>query len=64
MNSVSGHTFPTINPCTGEVIVQIQEGDKVEKVVKLFFSLLEDHEISIFTSEQPLMYIDINLTIT
>ena len=30
MNSVSGHTFPTINPCTGEVIVQIQEGDKAD----------------------------------
>jgi len=34
--SVSGKTFPTINPATGEVICQVQEGDKadVEKAVK------------------------------
>ena len=29
MNSVSGKVFPTINPCTGEKIVDVQEGDKV-----------------------------------
>ena len=36
MDSVSGKTFPTINPATGEVICQVQEGDKadVEKAVK------------------------------
>uniref|UniRef100_A0A6M2DXE0 aldehyde dehydrogenase (NAD(+)) n=1 Tax=Xenopsylla cheopis TaxID=163159 RepID=A0A6M2DXE0_XENCH len=28
--SVSGKTFPTINPATGEVITQIQEGDKAD----------------------------------
>jgi len=35
-NSVSGKTFPTINPCNGEVICQVQEGDKadVDKAVK------------------------------
>jgi len=27
-NSMSGKTFPTINPTNGEVIVNIQEGDK------------------------------------
>jgi len=34
--SVSGKTFPTINPATGEVICRVQEGDKadVEKAVK------------------------------
>ena len=33
---MSGKTFPTINPATGEVICQVQEGDKadVEKAVK------------------------------
>jgi len=29
VNSESGKVFPTINPCTGEKIVDIQEGDKV-----------------------------------
>jgi aldehyde dehydrogenase (NAD+) len=35
-NSVSGKTFPTINPATGEKIVDVQEGDKadVDKAVK------------------------------
>lgn len=33
--SVSGKTFPTVNPATGEVIANIQEGDKgdVDKAV-------------------------------
>ena len=33
---MSGKTFPTINPATGEVICQVQEADKadVEKAVK------------------------------
>ncbi|XP_002736989.1 aldehyde dehydrogenase 1A1-like [Saccoglossus kowalevskii] len=30
VNSVSGKTFPTINPCTGEKICDIQEGDKAD----------------------------------
>merc|ERR1719365_252344 len=36
VDSVSGKTFPTVNPTTGEVICQVQEGDKadVEKAVK------------------------------
>jgi len=36
VDSVSGKTFPTINPATGAVICQVQEGDKadVEKAVK------------------------------
>ncbi len=29
MNAESGKTFSTINPVTGEVIVDVQEGDKV-----------------------------------
>ena len=29
-NSVSGKTFPTLNPATGEVITQVQEGDKAD----------------------------------
>ncbi len=29
MDSVSGKTFPTLNPATGEVIAQVQEGNKV-----------------------------------
>ena len=35
-DSVSGKTFPTINPATGEKICDVQEGDKadVEKAVK------------------------------
>jgi len=36
VNSESGKTFPTYNPCTEEVICQVQEGDKadVDKAVK------------------------------
>jgi acyl-CoA reductase-like NAD-dependent aldehyde dehydrogenase len=36
VNSVSGKTFPSINPSTGEKIADIQEGDKadVDKAVK------------------------------
>ncbi|XP_076465131.1 aldehyde dehydrogenase, mitochondrial-like [Babylonia areolata] len=30
VNSVSGKTFPTINPCTEQVIVQVQEADKAD----------------------------------
>lgn len=30
VNAASGKTFPTINPCNGKVICQIQEGDKVD----------------------------------
>src|SRR5580693_8988409 len=35
-DSVSGKTFPTMNPATGEVICQVAEGDKadVDKAVK------------------------------
>ena len=29
VNSVTGKTFPTINPTNGEVITQVQVGDKV-----------------------------------
>lgn len=29
-NSLSGKTFPTINPSTGEVIIEVQEGDKAD----------------------------------
>lgn len=28
-DSVSGKTFATVNPCTGENICDVQEGDKV-----------------------------------
>lgn len=36
VNSVSGKTFPVVNPATGEKIVDIQEGDKadIDKAVK------------------------------
>merc|ERR1719348_55706 len=36
VDSVSGKTFPTINPTNGEEICQVQEGDKadVDKAVK------------------------------
>jgi len=30
VNSVSGKTFATVNPCTEEVICQVQEGDKAD----------------------------------
>ena len=30
MNSLSGKTFPTFNPATEEVIVQVQEADKAD----------------------------------
>ncbi|XP_013387576.1 aldehyde dehydrogenase X, mitochondrial [Lingula anatina] len=30
VNSVSGKTFPTINPYTGEKICDVQEGDKAD----------------------------------
>src|SRR5947199_7230858 len=29
-DSVSGKTFPTVNPATGEVICQVAEGDKAD----------------------------------
>lgn len=34
-NSVSGKTFPTINPTNGKLITEVQEGDKadIEKAV-------------------------------
>lgn len=37
VDAVSGKTFPTINPATGEVIAQVAEGDKadVNKAVKV-----------------------------
>ena len=36
VDSVSGKTFETVNPSTGEVICNLQEGDKadVEKAIK------------------------------
>ena len=36
VDSVSGKTFQTVNPSTGEVICDLQEGDKadVEKAIK------------------------------
>ena len=35
VNSVSGKSFPTINPATGDVICDLQEGDKpdVDKAI-------------------------------
>src|ERR1700688_4194174 len=30
VDSVSGKTFPTVNPATGEVICQVAEGDKAD----------------------------------
>ena len=30
VNSESGKTFPTINPATGDVICDLQEGDKAD----------------------------------
>jgi phenylacetaldehyde dehydrogenase len=30
VNSISGKTFPTYNPATGEVLVQVAEGDKAD----------------------------------
>ena len=40
MDSVSGKTFPTINPATGEKVCDVAEGDKVCKniIIKLFSS--------------------------
>ena len=32
VNSESGKTFPTINPSNGEVITNVQEGDKVSAI--------------------------------
>ena len=32
MDSVSGKTFPTINPVTEEKICEVAEGDKVSKI--------------------------------
>src|SRR6201984_1716141 len=30
VNSISGKTFPTYNPATGEVLAQVAEGDKAD----------------------------------
>src|SRR5258708_22037626 len=36
VNSISGKTFPTYNPATGEVLAQVAEGDQqdIEQAVK------------------------------
>ena len=36
VNSISGKTFPTYNPATGEILAQVAEGDRedVEQAVK------------------------------
>ena len=39
MDSVSGKTFPTINPVTEEKICDVAEGDKVSPVTEQTFSL-------------------------
>ena len=36
VNSVSGKTFPTINPTNGEKIVELQEADKVGFLNSIF----------------------------
>jgi len=40
VNAASGRVFPTINPCTGEKIIDVQEGDKVTVFVCLFCSVV------------------------
>src|SRR3954452_6140083 len=44
VDSVSGKTFPTVNPATGETICQVAEGDKadVELAVKAARRAFED----------------------
>jgi aldehyde dehydrogenase (NAD+) len=44
VDSVSGKTFPTVNPATGETICQVAEGDKadVDKAVKAARKAFED----------------------
>ena len=39
-DSVSGKTFPTVNPATGEVIAHIAEGDAVSSVLFLLRFLI------------------------
>ena len=36
VDSVSGKTFPTINPATGEQICHVAEGDKVNVKISRF----------------------------
>ena len=45
MNSVSGKVFPTINHCTGEKIIDVQEGDKVSTGEK-FVDVQEGDKVS------------------
>src|SRR5437016_9281928 len=44
LDSVSGKTFPTINPATGETICQVAEGDKadIDLAVKAVRKAFED----------------------
>src|SRR5438105_6307002 len=44
LDSVSGRTFPTLNPATGETICQVAEGDKadVDLAVKAARKAFED----------------------
>ncbi|HEY7311126.1 MAG TPA: aldehyde dehydrogenase family protein, partial [Gemmataceae bacterium] len=44
LDSVSGKTFPTINPATGETICQVAEGDKadIDLAVKAARKAFED----------------------
>ena len=45
VNSESGKTFPTINPATGDVICDVQEGDiaDVDKAVKAANAAFDRH---------------------
>ena len=43
MNSVSGKTFATVNPTTGEKICDIQEGDKVSSCT--MYDLCEHYQM-------------------
>lgn len=38
MDAVSGKSFPSINPSTGEVICEVAEGDKVIIIHLVFFT--------------------------
>ena len=49
MDSVSGKTFPTINPVTEEKICDVAEGDKVSMII-LWYTIVTTYDVVIISA--------------
>ena len=49
MDSVSGKTFPTINPVTEEKICDVAEGDKVSIII-LWYTIVTTYDVMIISA--------------